>query len=97
MRGGALFRGVDHVGVGVGDMGAALDFFGRRLGFSEVLFDHTADLPGLEELTHRRRTRARVAMLGSRCATPLGPGPGQTGPGPRRGRHARGAGWSRLG
>ncbi len=69
-----MFKGVDHVGVGVADMGAALDFFGRRLGFSEVLFDHTCDLPGLEDLTHRRRTRARVAMLGSRYATPLGPG-----------------------
>ena len=69
-----MFKGVDHVGVGVADMGAALDFFGRRLGFSEVLFDHTCDLPGLEDLTHRRRTRARVAMLESRYATPLGPG-----------------------
>ena len=57
-------KGVDHVGIGVADMDAALEFFGQRLGFSEVLFDHTCDLPGLEELTHRRRTRARVAMLG---------------------------------
>ena len=56
------------------DMDAALEFFGQRLGFSEVLFDHTCDLPGLDELTHRRRTRARVAMLASRCPTPLGPG-----------------------
>jgi len=68
------FRGVDHVGIGVADMGAALEFFGQRLGFSDVLFDHTGDLPGIEELTHRRRTRARVAMLASQCPTPLGPG-----------------------
>ena len=69
-----MFTGVDHVGVGVADMDSALDFFSQRLGFSEVLFDCTGDLPGLEELTHRRRTRARVAMLASRCPTPLGPG-----------------------
>jgi catechol 2,3-dioxygenase-like lactoylglutathione lyase family enzyme len=69
-----MFKGVDHVGVGVADMGAALEFFGQRLGFSDILFDHTGDLPGLEDLTHRRRTRARVVMAASRCPTPLGPG-----------------------
>ena len=41
---------------------------------AEVLFDHTGDLPGLEELTHRSRTRARVVMLASRNLTQLGPG-----------------------
>ena len=69
-----MFQGVDHVGVGVADMAAALEFFDRRLGFSEVLFDYTGELPGLEDLTHRRRTLARVAMLASRYPTPLGPG-----------------------
>ena len=69
-----MFAGVDHVGIGVEDMGTALEFFSQRLGFSDVLFDHTGDLPGLEELTHRPRTRARVAMVASRCPTPLGPG-----------------------
>jgi catechol 2,3-dioxygenase-like lactoylglutathione lyase family enzyme len=69
-----MFSGVEHVGIGVADMDSALEFFGERLGFSEVLFDWSGDLPGLEELTHRRRTRARAAMLASRHATPLGPG-----------------------
>ena len=69
-----LFKGVDHVGVGVGDMDAALGWFGRSLGFSQVLFDYTGELPGLEDLTLRRRTRARVAMLASPFATPIGPG-----------------------
>ena len=69
-----MFQGVDHVGVGVADMAAALDFFDCRLGFSDVLFDYTGELPGLEDLTRRPRTRARVAMLASRCPTPLGPG-----------------------
>jgi catechol 2,3-dioxygenase-like lactoylglutathione lyase family enzyme len=69
-----MFAGVDHVGIGVADMDTALEFFRERMGFSRVLFDHTGDLPGLEELTHRPRTRARVVMLASQNMTPLGPG-----------------------
>jgi catechol 2,3-dioxygenase-like lactoylglutathione lyase family enzyme len=69
-----MFAGVDHVGIGVADMEAALEFFGERLAFSTVLFDYTGDLPGLDDLTHRRRTRARVVMLASAHMTPLGPG-----------------------
>jgi catechol 2,3-dioxygenase-like lactoylglutathione lyase family enzyme len=69
-----MFAGVDHVGIGVADMEAALEFFGERMAFSTVLFDYTGDLPGLDDLTHRRRTRARVVMLASRHMTRLGPG-----------------------
>lgn len=69
-----MFAGVDHVGIGVADMDAALEFFTGRLGFSRPLFDYTGDLPGLDDLTHRSRTRARVVMLASRNVTPLGPG-----------------------
>jgi len=69
-----MFQGIDHVGVGVGDMDAALDFYGRRLGFTEVLFDHSGPLPGLEELTHRPRRAARTVMLRSSHPTKLGSG-----------------------
>jgi catechol 2,3-dioxygenase-like lactoylglutathione lyase family enzyme len=69
-----MFAGVDHVGIGVADMDAALEFYGGRLGFSQILFDYRGELPGLAELTRRRRTRARVAMLASPNATQLGPG-----------------------
>ena len=69
-----MFAGVDHVGIGVGDMDVALDFYGRRLGFTEVLFDHSGALPGLEELTHRPRREARTVMLRSASPTPLGSG-----------------------
>ncbi len=69
-----MFAGVDHVGIGVAEMESALEFFSGRLGFSEVLFDWTGELPGLEELTRASRTRARVVMLASRWATPIGPG-----------------------
>jgi catechol 2,3-dioxygenase-like lactoylglutathione lyase family enzyme len=69
-----VFLGVDHVGIGVPDMEEALDFYCRALGFSDVLFDYTGPLPGLEELVHRPTTKARVVMLASPLATPLGPG-----------------------
>lgn len=69
-----MFRGVDHVGIGVRDMDESMAFFAERLGFREVCFDYTGELPGIEEVTHRPRTRARVVMLASRFPTPLGPG-----------------------
>ena len=69
----ALFSGVDHVGVGVGDMDEGIAFYGR-VGFSDVLFDWTGDVPGTEALTGGSRRRARVAMLSNPGATPIGPG-----------------------
>jgi catechol 2,3-dioxygenase-like lactoylglutathione lyase family enzyme len=67
------FAGVDHVGVGVGDIDAAIDFYGRHIGFDRVLFDVTTELYGLEAVA-ARAPRARVAMLANRRATPIGPG-----------------------
>jgi catechol 2,3-dioxygenase-like lactoylglutathione lyase family enzyme len=60
------FRGVDHVGVGVADMDAAIRFYGQ-VGFGDVLFDYTGDVPGPDR-------RARVVMLDNGGATPIGPG-----------------------
>ncbi len=60
------FRGIDHVGVGVADMAAALDFY-ERVGFSTVLFDYTGSVPGPDR-------EARVVMLANPAATPVGPG-----------------------
>jgi catechol 2,3-dioxygenase-like lactoylglutathione lyase family enzyme len=68
-----VFRGVEHIGTGVGDVDAAIEFYGRHVGFDRVLFDHTGELPGLEAVAGRV-PRARVAMLASSAATPVGPG-----------------------
>ena len=62
----STFRGVDHVGVGVAEMEAALNFYGR-VGFSDVLFDWTGHVPGPDR-------EARVAMLANPQATPIGAG-----------------------
>ena len=61
-----LFRGVDHVGVGVSDMDAAVRFYGA-VGFTDVLFDYTGPVPGPDR-------DARVVMLANPGATPVGPG-----------------------
>jgi catechol 2,3-dioxygenase-like lactoylglutathione lyase family enzyme len=62
----SMFRGVDHVGVGVADMDAAVEFY-RQVGFGDVLFDYSGDVAGPDG-------RARVVMLGNPGATPIGPG-----------------------
>jgi catechol 2,3-dioxygenase-like lactoylglutathione lyase family enzyme len=62
----STFRGVDHVGVGVADMEAALGFY-AQVGFSDVLFDWTGRVPGPDR-------DARVAMLANPQATPIGAG-----------------------
>jgi catechol 2,3-dioxygenase-like lactoylglutathione lyase family enzyme len=67
------FMGVDHVGVGISDADEAIEFYGRHVGFDRVLFDYTGELPGLETVAGGT-PRARVAMLESSGATPIGPG-----------------------
>jgi len=69
----ALFSGVDHVGVGVGDMDEGISFYGR-VGFSDVLFDWTGEVPGTDVFGGGSPRRARVAMLSNPGATPIGPG-----------------------
>jgi catechol 2,3-dioxygenase-like lactoylglutathione lyase family enzyme len=69
----SVFQGVDHVGVGVGDVDAAIEFYGRNVGFDRVLFDWTGELVGLESFAGRA-PRVRIAMVENGRATPIGPG-----------------------
>ncbi len=62
----SIFKGVDHVGVGVADMEEAKAFYGR-VGFSDVRFDYTGRVPGPDR-------EARVVMLSNPGATPVGAG-----------------------
>ncbi len=69
----SLFRGVDHIGVGVGDIDEAIAFYGEHVGFDDVRFDWTGEVPGIEAVAGRA-PRARIAMLANSGATPVGPG-----------------------
>jgi catechol 2,3-dioxygenase-like lactoylglutathione lyase family enzyme len=69
-----MFLGVDHAGIGVGDMDAALDFWQRKIGFTELFFDYSGPVPGLDHITHGAPVQARMVMLGHRFASRLGPG-----------------------
>jgi catechol 2,3-dioxygenase-like lactoylglutathione lyase family enzyme len=69
----SVFRGVDHIGIGVGDIDEAIAFYGEHVGFDDVRFDWTGEVPGLERVAGRT-PRARIAMLASGAATPVGPG-----------------------
>jgi catechol 2,3-dioxygenase-like lactoylglutathione lyase family enzyme len=68
------FQGVDHAGIGVGDMDQALEFWSRKLGFTELFFDYTGPVPGLEEVAKSKSVKARIVMLGNKHTTRLGPG-----------------------
>lgn len=68
------FRGVHHGGIGVSDMERSLEFYREVLGFSELIADYSGDLPGMERVTGRPQTVARVAFLRNPRASRLGPG-----------------------
>ena len=69
-----MFQGVNNVGIGVSDMDRSLKWYGDLLGFTEVLFDYTGSLPGMEKVTGKPVTKARVVMLKNQSAGPLGLG-----------------------
>ncbi len=68
------YLGVDHVGIGVHDMDIAVEFFSKRLGFTDTVFDVSVELPEMQAVTRRKQTVARTVMLRHECVTPLGPG-----------------------
>jgi catechol 2,3-dioxygenase-like lactoylglutathione lyase family enzyme len=71
MRRYGTLTGLDHIGVGVSDIAASLAFY-ADLGFSDVAFDYTGPLPGLEAVTRHEETQARVIFLRTTNPTVLG-------------------------
>lgn len=67
---GAL-TGLDHIGIGVSDMDASVRFY-AELGFTDVAFDVTAELPGVGGVTGYDETAARVVLLRADNPTVLG-------------------------
>ena len=81
----SVFQGVDHVGVGVGDIDEAIAFYGRRR-LRRVLFDCD------RRAARRRRSpaahRARAIAMLERAAPPRSARAGEARPGARRRRAA---------
>ncbi len=48
-------------------------FYGH-VGFTDLLFDYTGEVPGTEAFTGDGPRRARIAMVANPSATPIGPG-----------------------
>jgi len=69
-----MFQGVNYVGIGVSDMDKAVKWYGDLLEFTEVMFDYTGSLPGMEKVTGKPETKARVAMLKNQTTGPVGRG-----------------------
>ena len=95
----STFRGVDHVGVGVGDMEAAHRVLRAERRLRRVRFDYTGDAAGARG-DRRRAAAARVAMLESAVRRRSGPARSSscrcsTATGRRRSRRA--AAWGELG
>lgn len=63
--------GVDHIGIGVSDMGASRAFY-AELGFTDQSFDYTGPLPGLTGLTGHDHSEGRVVYLRAGKPTVLG-------------------------
>jgi catechol 2,3-dioxygenase-like lactoylglutathione lyase family enzyme len=68
-----LTLGVDHIGIGVSDMDRSRAFWGR-LGFTDVAFDYSGELGGLDAVAGSATVQARVVMLRPAVPTVLGPG-----------------------
>lgn len=68
-----IMLGVDHIGVGVSDVDRSVAFYGD-LGFTEIAWDYTGELPGLEQVAGRSGVAARVVMLRNPRPSVLGLG-----------------------
>jgi catechol 2,3-dioxygenase-like lactoylglutathione lyase family enzyme len=69
-----MFRGVDHIGVGVSDFGASLRFYKDQLGFNQVMFEYEGSVPGIEQITKNTDLRVRIVMLRNPNTGPVGQG-----------------------
>jgi catechol 2,3-dioxygenase-like lactoylglutathione lyase family enzyme len=55
-------------------MDKALKFYRETLGFKEIVFDYAGRLPGMEKITKKPETNARVVMLRNPKVGPMGLG-----------------------
>ncbi len=65
--------GVEHIGLGVSEIEASRSFY-ADLGFTEVAFEYSGSLPGMERVAGRAGVEARILVLRNPRATALGLG-----------------------
>lgn len=70
----SMFKGVNHIGIGVSDMDNSIKFYGENLGFTKIMFDYTGYIPGIEKMTNKTETEGRVVMLKNKNISPMGLG-----------------------
>ena len=69
-----MFLGVNNVGIGVSNMEQSLEFYSNYLGFTEILFNYSGPLPGMEKVTKQETTEASVVILNNPHQGPIGRG-----------------------
>jgi len=69
-----MIKGVDHISIGVNDMEKSLSFYQNILGFTEVMFDYSGALTGMDWVVGKSGVKARIVLLKSERAGPLGQG-----------------------
>jgi catechol 2,3-dioxygenase-like lactoylglutathione lyase family enzyme len=69
-----MINGVDHIGIGVGNIDDSLRFYKDFLGFSNVIFDYTGSLPGLDKIVGKQNIEARMMMLAHENFSPVAQG-----------------------
>jgi catechol 2,3-dioxygenase-like lactoylglutathione lyase family enzyme len=69
-----MFKGINHVGIGVTDMERSLKFYGEELGFKKRVFDYTGVVPGIESLIDESGVKVRMVLLQNENIDPIGHG-----------------------
>lgn len=68
-----MIGGVDHIGIGVSDIDKSLNFYCDFLGFKDIVFDYTGELPAMD-LVRGSNVLARVVILANPNFTPISQG-----------------------
>ncbi len=69
-----MFKGIDHEGICVSNMDKSLEFYSEQMRFTKIIFDYTGILPGMEGITGKKETKARIVMLDNENKGPIGSG-----------------------
>jgi catechol 2,3-dioxygenase-like lactoylglutathione lyase family enzyme len=69
-----MIRGVSYSGIGVTDIDTSLKFYSDFLGFKEIVYDYTGELPGMDQVLGKPGVKARTVMLAHENVSPVATG-----------------------